>query len=384
MHSATPAATATRAIGGRRRRQGFGRDGARRRRPLAGAAQRPGRHPLRPRRALPAHRDRRGGASGARRRRAGRGRADHGAGRRTECRRPGAMPDFRRWFGAAAAPPAQPDPGAQAGDQPRPAQVGGQYRRDQLRAPPPVGDQGRATGRRLPSGARRQPADLRRAWRRSLRDRLRPDRRRPDDLRRRAGHPAPLRHRRPHPRRFAGGRGTRPGQGAGRHRAAGGPPRPAVCPALRAAIGRRNDGDGARLAQCRVPAVTGPDARRPPGHSRPGRRYRWHRRPRGNRRRAARAGYAGARLDAGHPAARGTRQQRRPRLLRRARRRRGDLPDADQRQRFPGHPRPRRRRLAPLRPAVLTQPLRRRGARARRPPGFPAPPGCRPSRGRHR
>jgi glycerate 2-kinase len=47
----------------------------------------------------------------------------------------------------------------------------------------------------LPSGARGHPADFRRAGRPSLRHRFRPDRRRPEHLRRRAGHREALRHR---------------------------------------------------------------------------------------------------------------------------------------------------------------------------------------------
>ena len=40
---------------------------------------------------------------------------------------------------------------AQAGAEPRPAQSGRHHRRDELRAPAPVGHQGRPAGRRLPS-----------------------------------------------------------------------------------------------------------------------------------------------------------------------------------------------------------------------------------------
>jgi hydroxypyruvate reductase len=58
------------------------------------------------------------------------------------------------------------------------------HRRDELRAPPPLGDQGRSAGGGVSPGARRQPAALRRSRRRPDRHRVRPDRRGPDDLRR--------------------------------------------------------------------------------------------------------------------------------------------------------------------------------------------------------
>ena len=106
-------------------------------------------------------------------------RAHAAAGRGPAGRRPGAVPDLRRRLGAAAAARAGPDAGRQAGRQPRAAAVGRHDRRDELRAPPPVGHQGRAAGRGLPPGARADAADLRRARRRPDRHRLGPDRGRP-------------------------------------------------------------------------------------------------------------------------------------------------------------------------------------------------------------
>ncbi len=93
------------------------------------------------------------------------------------------------------APGTRPDAGRQAGDQQGPAGQRRDHHRDELRAPASVGHQGRAPGRRLPSGPAGDPADLRRARRRSGRHRLRPDRRRSQHLCRRAGHRRPLPHR---------------------------------------------------------------------------------------------------------------------------------------------------------------------------------------------
>ena len=59
----------------------------------------------------------------------------------------------------------------------------------------PLGDQGRPARRRRAPGEGGEPLDLGRAGRRPDGDRLRPDRCRPHDLRRRARHPRPLRHR---------------------------------------------------------------------------------------------------------------------------------------------------------------------------------------------
>jgi hypothetical protein len=67
-----------------------------------GPAVRPGGHALRLQRALPAHRDRRGLATGARRSRAARGRTDARSRRRPAARRPGAVPDLGRRLVAAA------------------------------------------------------------------------------------------------------------------------------------------------------------------------------------------------------------------------------------------------------------------------------------------
>ena len=121
-------------------------------------------------------------------------------------RRPGAVPDLRRRLGAAVAAGAGPDAGGQARHQQGAAEQRRGHRRDELRAQAPVGHQGRAAGRALRAGAGGDAADQRRARRRARGHRQRPDRGRPDHLRRCAAHPAALRHRDP-----AGG-ARRPGQ----------------------------------------------------------------------------------------------------------------------------------------------------------------------------
>ena len=105
--------------------------------------------PLRTRRALRAHRDRRGGASGARHR--GRGRRDAHLERVAglKRRRPRAGADIRRRLVAAGAARAGVEPGRQAAITRR-CCARRADRRDELRAQAPVGDQGRsARGRRL-------------------------------------------------------------------------------------------------------------------------------------------------------------------------------------------------------------------------------------------
>ena len=119
--------------------------------------------------------------------------------------------------GGASALLALPAPGLTLGDkqdgQPRAAEVGRQHRRDEHGAKAPLGHQGRPARGRRPAGARAELADLRRAQRRSRRDRLGPDRARPHDLRRCAGGARQV------PHRSAGGRArpSREGRG-GRHR----------------------------------------------------------------------------------------------------------------------------------------------------------------------
>src|SRR5882762_5644041 len=58
-----------------------------------------------------ANRDRRSGAPGSRPGRAGRGHQDLATGARSDCGRPGAMPDFRWWVVLAAASGERPDAG---------------------------------------------------------------------------------------------------------------------------------------------------------------------------------------------------------------------------------------------------------------------------------
>ena len=111
--------------------------------------------------------------------------------------------------------------------------------------------------------------------RRSAARRGRDDRRRPAAglARGRRGARARARLHARDPRRRDRGRGARGRQGDGRHRAPGAPPRPAGGPALRAALGRRDHGHGARPGprrpQCRVPAgARGAAERRAPASAR--------------------------------------------------------------------------------------------------------------------
>ncbi|MGA4815133.1 DUF4147 domain-containing protein [Pseudomonas aeruginosa] len=69
------------------------------------------------------------------------------------------------------------------------AQVRRRHRRDELRAQAPLGDQGRSPGQGLLAGQRLYLRDFRRSRRRGHGDRLRPQRRRPDHLRRCPGDP---------------------------------------------------------------------------------------------------------------------------------------------------------------------------------------------------
>ena len=94
--------------------------------------------------------------------------------------------DLGRRLRAARCPCRRPHARRQAGDQQGPAQVRRQHHRDELRAQAPLGDQGRAPrcGRR--AGPRRDARDLRRAGRRSVGDRIGPDRARSHHVRRRA------------------------------------------------------------------------------------------------------------------------------------------------------------------------------------------------------
>ncbi len=180
-------------VGARKIRRPDGRSAGRR---LAGrAAGRRRRHPLRPRHADPAHRG--DGSLPPRPRRNQRGRRPPHPRRRPRPRtgRSGSGADLRRRLGAAAAAGARPDARRQAGGQPGAARLGRDDHRDELRAQASVGDQGRAAGRRRGAGAGGDARHQRRARRRSGGDRQRPDRARPDDLRRGARHPRPPRHR---------------------------------------------------------------------------------------------------------------------------------------------------------------------------------------------
>ena len=225
-----------------------------------------------------------------------------------------------------ALPAPGPEPRRQAGDQSRAAEERRRHRRDELRAQASLGDQGRPAGGRRGAGAGRRPDHFRRAGRRSGDDRLRTDGARSDDLGRGAGDPPALcdrragararpsrkrrgrdaearrsalrqrderRRRRAAPvarrRRRGGARGRRDAarsrrrdrgrsarsrQGVRRNRAFGGAARRAGARALRAALGRRNDGDGQRQGQGRaqrgIPARPGArrsTARRESGRS---------------------------------------------------------------------------------------------------------------------
>ena len=217
---------AARPAGGDRRRQGLGSDGACGRGPLGRRAVRAGRHALRLQRAMSPHRDRRGGASGARCRWPCRRRAHpaHGAG--AGARRPGAVPDLRRRVGAAGAAAARPDARRQAGGQSGAAEIGCHDPGDELRATASVGHQGRTARGRLSPGADRHAADLRRAGRRSGRHRLGTDRCRSDHVRRCAGDTQTPRYQRAAQRAASARERTRRESEAGR-RASGRRAKPA-------------------------------------------------------------------------------------------------------------------------------------------------------------
>ena len=121
---------------------------------LAASARRPGGHALRLRRALQAHRDRRGRASRARREGPRRRRPHPRKGEGPHAGRSRALPDLGRRLGAAGPARARPDAGRQAGGQPRAAEVGRQHRRDEHGAKAPLGHQGRTARRRRAAGAR--------------------------------------------------------------------------------------------------------------------------------------------------------------------------------------------------------------------------------------
>ena len=125
------------------------------------------------------------------------------AGAGLERRRPRALPHLGRRLGPARRARRGREPRGQAGGEQGAAQIGRHHRRDERGAEAPLGHQGR------PARARRRARqcggahDLRRAGRRSFRDRLRPHRRRSFDLCRRARHPGEIQHR-----RAAGGDGA--------------------------------------------------------------------------------------------------------------------------------------------------------------------------------
>jgi hypothetical protein len=162
-----------------RRRQGIGRDGARAWSSTGRAAFRPGGHALRLCGAVRAHRDRRSAhpvpdeaAGSAAQRILALVSAAWGG-------RPGDLPDLGRRLLAAALPGEGLTLADKQAINKRPAGERRHHQRDELRAPPPVGDQGRAPGRGLPSGARGDAADFGRAGRPPCRHRQRPDGGRP-------------------------------------------------------------------------------------------------------------------------------------------------------------------------------------------------------------
>ena len=159
---------------------------------LAGRPVGPCRHPVRPCRADIPHPGPRGGTSGAGRR----GRrgipGDHEPGLRSHARRPRAVPDLGRRLRAPGAADRRPDARGQAGGQQGAPALWRDHRRDELRPPAPVGDQGRAARRGVPSREGRHAADLRRSRRRPDQHRLRPDGAGSHHLRRRARDPGAL------------------------------------------------------------------------------------------------------------------------------------------------------------------------------------------------
>ena len=157
-------------------------------------------------------RDRRGGAPRARREGPRRRRPHPRAGQGPHAGRSRALPDLGRRLGPAGPARARPDARRQAGGQSRAAEIGRQHRRDEHGAKAPLGHQGRPARGRRPAGARAELADLRRAQRRSRRDRLGADRARPHDLRRCAGGARQV------PHRSAGGRARPSREGRGGRR----------------------------------------------------------------------------------------------------------------------------------------------------------------------
>ena len=162
---------------------------ARRRTHWRRAARGPGRHALRPRRAVPAHRDRRGGASGARRGR--RARRASACSELVSGLAPDDLvlaPDLRRRLVAAAAARAGPDARRQAGGQPGAARSGASIgEMNCVRRHLSAIKGGRLAAACHPARVG-DAADLRRAGRRPDRHRLRA---RPSPIRR----PAPTRSR---------------------------------------------------------------------------------------------------------------------------------------------------------------------------------------------
>jgi glycerate 2-kinase len=100
----------------------------------------------------------------------------HARGPGTQCRRYRAVPDFGVGGSSLLALPLE---GLSLADKQAVNRALAQVRRldrgDELRPPPPLGDQGRASGRSLPSRARVEPHDLRRARRQPDRHCLRSD-----------------------------------------------------------------------------------------------------------------------------------------------------------------------------------------------------------------
>ena len=363
-----------------RRRQGLGRHGAGGRGALAGPARGSRRHALRPWRALRAHRDRRGGASGARcGRHAARPSASSTSVQGLGAGRSRALPHFGRRLGAAGPARSRADARGQAGGQharccARGANIGEMNCvRKHLRPSRAAGWPPRRIRRSV-----RDAADLRRAGRRpATSPPARPCPTRPP-LPTRCAILAPLRHRAaaapcartsnaaedetPKPgdprlaarrdahdrrrRRCAGSRGRgrarRPASrrsssatrsrarrarsaGHGRHRAPGRrgtasrSPRPCVLlSGGETTVTVR--GTRPRRAQRRVPAGAGRGARRPARRPRDRRRHRRDRRRRGHCRRVRHARHARPRRGARHRRADEPRRQRRSRLLRGARR----------------------------------------------------------------
>ena len=180
-HGGEPAGSAEGPRGGRRRGQGVVRDGGPRRDALGRPALRLRRRALRPRRSDLPDRDGRGRPSDARR--GGPPRRGPGAGRRPGPvrRRSRALPDLGRRLRPAGGARPRPEPRRQAGRDRGAAAFGRDDPRDQLRAQTSVRHQGGPLGRRRLARAGRDAGRLRRARRRPLRHRLRPDRAGPHD-----------------------------------------------------------------------------------------------------------------------------------------------------------------------------------------------------------